>query len=193
MKNKKFWVFLAVVAVVAILIFAIIASLVGTYNGLVEKQAEVDQKFAQVQTVLQRRSDLIPNLVSTVKGYAAHEESVYTAIADARAALSGAKTPEELSEANGELDSAISRLLVVVENYPDLKASAYFTALQDELAGAENRISTERGRYNEAVKVYNTAIKKFPNNIFAGMFGFTAADYFEADDEAQQVPEVNFD
>ena len=193
MKNKKLWVILAVVAVVAILIFAIIASLVGTYNGLVEKQAEVDQKFAQVQTVLQRRSDLIPNLVSTVKGYAAHEESVYTAIADARAALSGAKTPEELSEANGELDSAISRLLVVVENYPDLKASANFTALQDELAGAENRISTERGRYNDAVKEYNTAIRKFPNNIFAGMFGFTAADYFEADDEAQQVPEVNFD
>ena len=193
MKNKKLWVILAVVAVVAILIFAIIASLVGTYNGLVEKQAEVDQKFAQVQTVLQRRSDLIPNLVSTVKGYAAHEEEVYTAIADARAALSGAKTPEELSEANGELDSAISRLLVVVENYPDLKASANFTALQDELAGAENRISTERGRYNEAVKVYNTAIKKFPNNIFAGMFGFTAADYFEADEGAQKVPEVNFD
>ena len=193
MKNKKLWVILAVVAVVAILIFAIIASLVGTYNGLVEKQAEVDQKFAQVQTVLQRRSDLIPNLVSTVKGYAAHEESVYTAIADARAALSGAKTPEELSEANGELDSAISRLLVVVENYPDLKASANFTALQDELAGAENRISTERGRYNEAVKEYNTAIKKFPNNIFAGMFGFTAADYFEADEGAQKVPEVNLD
>ena len=193
MKNKKLWVILAVVAVVAILIFAIIASLVGTYNGLVEKQAEVDQKFAQVQTVLQRRSDLIPNLVSTVKGYAAHEESVYTAIADARAALSGAKTPEELSEANGELDSAISRLLVVVENYPDLKASANFTALQDELTGAENRISTERGRYNEAVKEYNTAIKKFPNNIFAGMFGFTAADYFEADEGAQKVPEVNFD
>ena len=193
MKNKKLWVILAVVAVVAILIFAIIASLVGTYNGLVEKQAEVDQKFAQVQTVLQRRSDLIPNLVSTVKGYAAHEESVYTAIADARAALSGAKTPEELSEANGELDSAISRLLVVVENYPDLKASANFTALQDELAGAENRISTERGRYNEAVKEYNTAIRKFPNNIFAGMFGFTAADYFEADEGAQKVPEVNFD
>ena len=193
MKNKKLWVILAVVAVVAILIFAIIASLVGTYNGLVEKQAEVDQKFAQVQTVLQRRSDLIPNLVSTVKGYAAHEESVYTAIADARAALSGAKTPEELSEANGELDSAISRLLVVVENYPDLKASANFTALQDELAGAENRISTERGRYNEAVKEYNTAIKKFPNNIFAGMFGFTAADYFEADEGAQKAPEVNFD
>ena len=193
MKNKKLWVILAVVAVVAILIFAIIASLVGTYNGLVEKQAEVDQKFAQVQTVLQRRSDLIPNLVSTVKGYAAHEESVYTAIADARAALSGAKTPEELSEANGELDSAISRLLVVVENYPDLKASANFTALQDELAGAENRISTERGRYNEAVKEYNTAIRKFPNNIFAGMFGFTAADYFEADEGAQKAPEVNFD
>lgn len=193
MKNKKLWVILAVVAVVAILIFAIIASLVGTYNGLVEKQAEVDQKFAQVQTVLQRRSDLIPNLVSTVKGYAAHEEEVYTAIADARAALSGAKTPEELSEANGELDSAISRLLVVVENYPDLKASANFTALQDELAGAENRISTERGRYNEAVKEYNTAIRKFPNNIFAGMFGFTAADYFEADEGAQKAPEVNFD
>ena len=190
MKNKKLWIILAVVAV---LIIAIIASLVGTYNGLVEKKAEVDQKFAQVQTVLQRRSDLIPNLVSTVKGYAAHEESVYTAIADARAALSGAKTPEEAAAANGELDSAISRLLVVVENYPDLKSNANFIALQDELAGAENRISTERGRYNEAVKEYNTAIKRFPNNIFAGMFGFTAADYFEADDDAQKVPEVSFD
>ncbi len=190
MKIKKTWIILAVVAV---LVIALIASISGTYNSLVEGQAEVDAKFAQVQTVLQRRSDLIPNLVATVKGYAAHEEEVYTAIADARAALSGAKTAEEAAEANGALDSAISRLLVVVENYPDLKASANFVALQDELAGAENRISTERGRYNEAVKAYNTAIKKFPKNIFAGIFGFEAAEYFEADDDAQKVPEVNFD
>ncbi len=190
MKNKKLWIILAVVAVV---IIVIVASLSGTYNGLVEKQADVDAKFAQVQTVLQRRSDLIPNLVSTVKGYAAHEEAVYTAIADARAALAGADTAEEVSEANEALDSAISRLLVVVENYPELKSNVNFIALQDELAGAENRISTERGRYNEAVKEYNTAIRKFPNNIIAGMFGFAAADYFEADDDAQQVPEVSFD
>ena len=190
MKNKKIWIILAVVAV---LVIALIASVSGTYNGLVEKQAEVDQKFAQVQTVLQRRSDLIPNLVATVKGYAAHEEEVYTAISNARAALAGAKTVEDVSEANGALDSALSRLLVVVENYPELKSNANFIALQDELAGTENRISTERGRYNEAVKEYNTAIRKFPKNIFAGMFGFTAADYFEADEGAEQVPEVNFD
>lgn len=190
MKLKKSWI---IIAVVAVAVIALIASISGTYNGLVEKQAEVDQKFAQVQTVLQRRSDLIPNLVSTVKGYAAHEEEVYTAISDARAALAGAKTAEDAAEANGALDTALSRLLVVVENYPDLKSNTNFIALQDELAGAENRISTERGRYNEAVKNYNTAIKKFPKNIFAGIFGFEAAEYFEADEGAQKVPEVNFD
>ena len=190
MKNKKLWIILAVVAV---LIIAIIASLVSTYNGLVEKKAEVDQKFAQVQTVLQRRSDLIPNLVSTVKGYAAHEESVYTAIADARAALSGAKTPEELSEANGELDSAISRLLVVVENYPDLKANQNFIGQQDELAGSESRIAKERKNYNEAVQDYNASIRKFPKGNIAGLFGFEKADFFEADANAQDAPEVSFD
>lgn len=190
MKNKKLWIILAVVAV---LIIAIIASLVSTYNGLVEKRAEVDQKFAQVENQLQRRLDLIDNVVSTVKGYASHESELYSDIANARSKLAGVNTAEEAAKLNSELDSAVSRLLVVVENYPVLKADTQFTALIDTLEGTENRIATERGRYNEAVKEYNTAIKRFPNNIFAGMFGFTAADYFEADEGAQKVPEVNFD
>lgn len=190
MKNKKLWIILDVVALVVIIL---ISSVVGSYNGLVEKQTAVDSQFAQVQNVLQRRSDLIPNLVNTVKGYAAHEEEVYTAIADARAALSGAKTVEEAGEANAALDSALSRLLVVVENYPQLKANQNFIALQDELAGSENRIAQERKTYNEVVQDYNSSIRKFPKNIIAGMFGFEKADFFEADADAQDVPEVSFD
>ncbi len=190
MKNKKFWITLGVVALVVIIL---ISSIVGSYNGLVNRQTAVESQFAQVQNVLQRRSDLIPNLVNTVKGYAAHENELYTAIAEARAALAGADTVEETSAANTALDSALSRLLVIVENYPDLKANQNFISLQDELAGTENRIAQERKLYNEAVQDYNSSIRKFPKNIIAGIFGFEKADFFEADAQAQDVPEVSFD
>lgn len=190
MKNKMG----LIIAIVIIAVVGILAGfMVGTYNGLVQSQATVDKASTNIDTVLQRRADLIPNLVSTVKGYAAHEDEVYTALADARAALSGAKTVGEMETANSQLDSAISRLLVVVENYPELKADTQFINLQDELAGTENRIAVARQDYNEAVANYNVKIKKFPTNIFASMFGFDSAEYFKASDEATTVPTVSFD
>ena len=171
----------------------LVSSVSSTYNSLVSLEANVETKQAQISTQLQRRSDLIPNLVNTVKGYAAHENEVYTAISDARSKLAGADTVEELSEADSQLSSALSRLLVVVENYPQLKASENFIALQDQLEGTENRIATARNDYNSAAKEYNTKIRKFPSNIFAGLFGFEKVDYFEAQEGAEQNPEVSFE
>lgn len=183
---------IAVVVIVAVI--AIIGgSLVSTYNGLVEKQAQVENADAQIQVQLQRRADLIPNLVNTVKGYAEHEEGVYTALADARAMLNSASTPKEYKEVNETFANAFSRLLVVVENYPELKADKSFIALQDEIAGTENRLSTARKDYNDAATDYNASIKKFPNVIFAGILGFEKVDLFEAPSEVQTVPTVNFD
>lgn len=191
MKSKKtLWI---VLAVVLVLVIAVVGSGVSTYNKMVESREQVTAKQANVEVYLQRRADLIPNLVNTVKGYAAHEEEIYTALADARAALTGANTVDELNEANGALDSAISRLLVVVENYPDLKADTQFINLQDELAGSENRIAKARDDYNETARSYNTSIQRFPASIFAGIFNFEQADYFEATDAAQTVPNVSFD
>jgi LemA protein len=142
---------------------------------------------------MQRRADLIPNLVETVKGYAAHEEKVFDDIANARAAMAGAKTPAEKIDANAKVDSALARLLVVVENYPNLKANENFLRLQDELAGTENRIAVERQRYNQAVQDYNTYIQLFPNSLVASMSGFQREDaYFKATEEARQVPKVQF-
>ncbi len=186
--NRK-WLPLAIVgAVVALVIIVGVTR----YNSLVGQREAVDSAWAQVQNVLQRRADLIPNLVNTVKGYAAHEKELFEHIADARARLSGAKTPAEASAASSELDGALSRLLVVVEAYPQLKANENFIRLQDELAGTENRIATERMRYNEVVRDYDQSIQRFPNVLFARLFGFSAKDYFEADVKAQQVPEVKF-
>lgn len=190
MKNKKLLIILGVVALVVILL---VSGIVGTYNSLVGLEATVDEKQAAISTQLQRRNDLIPNLVNTVKGYAAHEQEVYTAIADARSKLAGASSIEDLSEANGELSSALSRLLVVVENYPELKANENFIALQDQLEGTENRIAVARNDYNGAAKKYNTKIRKFPANIFAGIFGFEKVDYFEAEAGAENAPEVSFE
>lgn len=184
---------LIVLAVVVVLIVALVGGCISSYNGLVEEREAVSSAQSEVETYLQRRADLIPNLVSTVKGYAAHEEEVYTALADARAALAGAKTVDEMNAANDALDSAISRLLVVVENYPELKADTQFINLQDELAGSENRIAKSRQNYNEVAKEYNTKIKKFPTSLIAGIFNFDEAEYFEATAESQTVPSVNFD
>ena len=188
---KKKGLLIGIVAVVVVIVL-IIGGLVSTYNGLVDKQAEVSNAEAQIQTYLQRRADLIPNLVNTVKGYAAHETEVYTALADARAKLNSASNAEEYSEALESYDSAISRLLVIVENYPELKANENFIYLQDELSGTENRIATARKDYNEAVTEYNKTIKKFPTVIFAGMLGFEEADLFEASADAQDAPTVEF-
>jgi len=182
------------IAIAAILVLIVLWG-VGTRNGMVSAYEDVQNKASAIETQLQRRSDLIPNFVATVKGYAAHEEEVYTAIADARAKLSGAIEKDDMasvSEANSELDSALSRLLVVVENYPELKANENFIALQDELAGTENRIAKAREDYNDEVKSYNKKIKSFPNSIIANMGGFDEAVYFEAAEGTALVPTVDF-
>lgn len=168
----------------------------GTKNQLVTLKEDVNLKQAQVQTALQRRSDLIPNLVQTVKGYATHEEAVFTEIAEARAKLAGSIESgdiEAMQDSSSALDSALGRLLVITENYPDLQANEQFTALMDELAGTENRISVARQYYNESVSAYNMAIQKMPTSIVASMSGYQPAKYFEADEKAQEVPIVNFD
>lgn len=179
---------LGVIAAIVI----VVGMLFSSYNGLVSMNENVTGKWAQVENQLQRRNDLIPNLVNTVKGYASHETEVFKAVSDARAKLGGAKTVAEASAANSEMNSALSRLLMVAENYPDLKANANFTQLQDELAGTENRIAVARKDYNDAVQVYNAKIKSLPASLYAGAFGFSARDYFKADEGAQKVPQVKF-
>ncbi len=163
-----------------------------TYNRIVVIQEQVNASWAQVQTMLQRRFDLIPKLVETVKGYASHEERVLTAVTEARAKVGGAGTPADRMKAEGELSGALSRLMVVVENYPQLKANQNFLTLQDQLEGTENRIAVARERYNETVKTYNQYIRMFPQNILAGIFRFEAKPFFEALGEAQQAPKVEF-
>lgn len=186
------------IALIVILVLVAIAGLfgmqlVGMRNDLVVQRESITGAFAQVDVVLQRRADLIPNLVETVKGFAAHEKEVIESVANARAALGGARTPQEKIDANSRLDSALSRLLVVVENYPQLKANENFMRLQDELAGAENRIAVERRKYNETVQKYNTSINLFPNNIAASLFGFERNDaYFKTDPVSRQAPKVIF-
>ena len=187
---------IAVIAIVVLLLLALIfgSMYVGRRNQMVVKREAVSASWAQVDVVLQRRADLIPNLVETVKGFAQHEEKVFGDIAAARSALIGAKTPADKIAANGALDSALSRLLVITENYPQLKSNENFLRLQDELAGTENRIAVERRRYNEAVQDYNTFIALFPNSLVASIGGFTRNDaYFKTDEGARTAPKVNFD
>ncbi len=179
------------VILIAIILILIIFGISG-YNNLITKQENVESKFANLDAMLQRRADLIPNLVNTVKGFTSHESDVIEKITDARAKLVSAGTIEEKSSANNELSSALNALMVVVENYPDLKSSSNFSQLSDELSGTENRIAVARKDYNDAVKSLNVAIKRFPSNIIANMFGIEEAKYFEADESSREVPVVDF-
>src|SRR5271168_3583218 len=186
---------IAIVVLVILLLIAITlgGSFVGRRNQMAVKREAVNAEWSQVDVDLQRRADLIPNLVETVKGYATQEQIVYGDIAKARSALIGARTPADKIAANGQLDSALSRLLVVVENYPQLKSNENFLRLQDELAGTENRIAIERRRYNDTVQDYNAYIVTFPNSLVASMSGFAHNDaYFKADEGARMAPKVNF-
>lgn len=183
---------LKILAVIAILVVIAVMGSCSKYNTMVTADETVKTSWAQVQNVLQRRADLIPNLVATVKGYAAHEKDVLVGVTEARAKVGQAQTVPQTIEANNQLSSALSRLMVVVERYPDLKANQNFLALQDELAGTENRIAVERRRYNLAVKEYNLTVRRFPGNIYASMFGFEKATPFEAPQSAQQAPKVDF-
>lgn len=184
----------SIILIVVIAILAIIAIfLVGSYNGLVSKSEAVDTSFSDLDVMIQRRADLIPNLVSTVKGYTAHETEIINSITDARTKLMNANSVEEKSNANNELSSSLNALMVVVENYPDLKSSQNFIQLSDELSGTENRIAVARKDYNDAVKDYNLKVKTFPGNILAGMFGFEQKQYFEAKESSREVPSVNFE
>jgi LemA protein len=183
---------LVVFGVIALLILIGFFYIRGTYNSLVRMDESVKAAWAQVENQLQRRYDLIPNYVETVKGYAAHEKEVFIRVTEARSRVAAAGNVNEKIQANNDLSSALARLLVVVENYPDLKANTNFIRLQDELAGTENRIAVERRRYNETVKEYNIKIRQFPTNIFAGMFGFEKATFFEVPKEKQEAPKVKF-
>ena len=186
--SKSTIILIAVIAVVGMFGMTLMSS----YNGLVAAQEQVNGKWSQIDTMLQRRADLIPNLVNTVKGFAAQEKSVIDSVANARAKLAGAQGPAARGEANNELSGALSRLLVVVENYPQLKSDKTFAGLMDELAGTENRISVARRDYNDAVQSFNTRIKAFPTSIIAGMFGFSSKEYFRVEEGAKQVPAVKF-
>lgn len=180
-----------IIAVVAI-IFLIIMFFGGSYNSLVSKSEKVDKELANVDVQLERRADLIPNLVSTVKGYASHETEIIDKITTARENLLKANTVEEKGTANDQLTSALNALMVVVENYPDLKSNENFIQLSDELAGTENRIATARRDYNNTVTDYNTTVKRFPTNILASMFGFEKKAYFEVSEGKTEVPKVEF-
>ena len=194
MKNKGLWIAIGIVVVVIIVV-------ISSYNGLVKKSEEAMMAWSNVETAYQRRSDLIPNLVNTVKGYAAHEAETLQSVTDARTKATSVTidpstaTPEQMEAwiaAQDEVNGALGRLIAVAESYPDLKANENFMQLQQQLEGTENRISTERRKYNEAVREYNVAIRRFPSNIIAGMFGFEKMELFEAAEGADEVPVEEF-
>ena len=183
---KKTWIIIGIIAVV------IIVSLFGYYNKFITANEQIDDQWAQVEAQYQRRFDLIPNLVESVKGIMAQEKDVFGLIADARTKYAGATTVNEKAEAATEVESALSRLLVVMENYPELKSAENVNTLMAQLEGTENRISVERGRFNNTVRDYNVMVKRFPGNMMAGMFGFDERSYFEAAAGSEQAPEVKF-
>jgi LemA protein len=195
---KKGWI---VLIVIAVLILGVFGWLKGTYNGFVSAQENVSQLWADVESSYQRRADLIPNLVETVKGYATHEKEVFTNVTEARSKAGSIRvdpeklTPESIKafqEAQGAVSGALTRLLAVAENYPVLKANENFRDLQTQLEGTENRINVARNRFNEGARLYNTSIRSFPANMLAGMFGFTAKSYFQAEEGAAAAPKVKF-
>lgn len=180
---------------IALVVLALIAgvAVASTYNTIVTKHETITARWAQVENQLQRRNDLIPNLVNSVKGYAAHEKTVFEDVTKARSQWAGATNLDDKVKAAGQMDASLARLLLVVENYPQLKADQTFLQLMDELAGTENRIAVERMRYNESVKDFNVTVRKFPANIIAGTFGYKpASEYFKAEEKAKTVPEVKF-
>jgi LemA protein len=183
---------LVIFGILLLMVFAAYSFLKGTYNTLVTMDEGVKGAWAQVENQLQRRYDLIPNYVETVKGYAKHEKEVFVQVTEARSRVGGATTVSDKMQANNQLTSALGRLLLVVERYPELKANTNFIRLQDELAGTENRIAVERRRFNEMVKTYNIKVRSFPTNILAGMFGFEKATFFEVPKERQEAPKVKF-
>lgn len=192
MKNNTLWIVLAIVVGIGLMIFG---SFIGTFNNLQIMDESVTSNWAQVENQLKRRNDLIPNLVETVKGYAKHESTVFTNIADARSKLSGAMNSQDVkavSKSTSELNGALSRLLMIVERYPELKADKQFMGLQDELAGTENRIAVARRDYNESVKALNARIRTFPTNIVAAIFGIKSREYFEISEAEKTVPSVKF-
>ena len=184
---------IAVIGIIVLLIIIYGAWYIGTRNTLVTLEEEIDGAWSEIDNQLKRRSDLIPNLVSTVRGYAAQEKEVFTNIAEARAKLAGAKTVPETAQGYNQLETALSRLLVVVERYPELKSNTNFLRLQDELAGTENRIAVARKRYNDSVRIFNTKIRRFPASVVARRMGFERKDYFEIEEEAREVPKVDFE
>ena len=191
---KKVLIILAVIfGILLIIAFGIFGWVKNTYNMIVTMDEEINGAWAQVENVFQRRYDLIPNLVETVRGYASHESEVFIKVTEARSKVAGAGTPGARIKAEGELSSALSRLMVVVENYPQLKANQNFVMLQDQLESTENRIAVERGRYNNTVKIYNQLIRRYPASMLAGMFNFNRREFFEAPEAAQAAPQVKFE
>lgn len=180
------------IGIIVIILIVLALVLIPKYNSLVTAEENVDSKWAQVENQLQRRYDLIPNLVESVKGYTNHEQKVIADITNARAQMSNANTPAQQAVANDALTGALSRLLVVVENYPNLKADANFRQLMDELAGTENRLAVAREDYNNEVQQFNKHVKRFPGNLMAGMFGFEQKEYFKAAAGAEQAPSIDF-
>lgn len=193
MMRRGLWIAVAVVAVFVLAGLLVFGSYVSAQKQMVAKQEAVQEQWGNVQAVLQRRADLIPNLVATVKGYAQHEEAVFADVDKAREALLAAHDPQGKMQANGQLDGALGRLLAISENYPQLKANQNFLELQDQLEGTENRIAVERHRYNETLRDYNTFIRQIPNNIWAHFAGFQPNNaYFEATPASQNAPKVSF-
>ncbi len=198
MKNRKGWIILGVIALLTIGIYS---NIKGTYNKMITMDVQVEESWSQVENVYQRRADLIPNLVNTVKGYAAHEQETFTAVIEARSKATSttinagnldAASLQQFQQAQQGLSSALSKLMVVVERYPDLKANQNFLQLQAQLEGTENRIAVERKRFNEVVGTYNKTIRQFPTNFYAGFMGLEKKAFFQADAGSEKAPEVNF-